>query len=315
MKRLVAGLAGLLILSACGGSSGPSAPAKLGKVDRIAKEVPSSVTAQAPLQIATDATYEPNEYKDPASGAITGWDVEFGLALCKVMGVECTFANVSFDTIIAQLKATNSRYAFSISSWSPTQDRENSGIDFVSYYRAGEAWMVKSSGGPTINTAVDMCGRTVAVETGTTEEGDAWNFMGQDVGGAPLAGKTNACQAAGKSNIKVLSFEKQTDANSALLSGRADVGFLDQPVAAYQVQKSNGQFKLTGQPCSVSPYGIAMIKGSPLEQAITDAVKYLIDNGFYKQTLDKYGVADGAIKSSDVKLNDNNPVGASCVPS
>ena len=314
MKTLLVGLVGVLALTACGGSSGPSTPASLGKVDRIAKEVPSSVTAQAPLQIASDATYEPNEYVD-ASGAITGWDVEFGLALCKVMGIECKFANVPFDTIIAQLKASNSRYAFSISSWSPTQDRENGGIDFISYYRAGESWMVKSSGGPTVNSAVDMCGKKVAVESGTTEEGDAWNFMGQDIGGAALPGKTNGCQAAGKSNISVLSFQKQTDANSALLSGRADIGFLDQPVAAWQVKQSNGQFKLSGTPCSVSPYGIALVKGSALEQPITDAVKYLIDNGFYKQTLDKYGVADGAIKSSDVKLNDNNSVGATCVPS
>lgn len=314
MKRLIAGLGSLVLLTACGGSSGPSAPTSLGKVDRIAKEVPSSVTSQAPLHIATDATYEPNEFVDPTSSAITGWDVEFGLSVCKVMGVECKFDNVAFDQIIANLKATNSKYQFSISSWSPTQDRENGGIDFISYYRAGEAWIVKASGGPTINTAVDMCGKNVAVETGTTEEGDAWGFMGQDIGGAALPGKTNGCQAAGKPNIKVLSFEHQTDANSALLSGRADVGFLDQPVAAYQVKKSNGQFKLTGQPCSVSPYGVALVKGSALEQPITDAVKYLIDNGFYKQTLDKYGVADGAIKSTDVKLNDNNSVGASCVP-
>jgi polar amino acid transport system substrate-binding protein len=65
----------------------------------------------------------------------------------------------------------------------------------------------------------------------------------------------------------------------------------------------------------VAPYGLALIKGSPLEQALTDAIKYVIDNGFYKQVLDKWGVADGAIKSSDVKLNDNNAVGATCVPS
>ncbi len=55
------------------------------------------------------------------------------------------------------------------------------------------------------------------------------------------------------------------------------------------------------------------MKGSPLEQAITDAVKYMIDNSFYKQVLDKWGVADGAIQTSDVKLNDNSSVGAVCV--
>jgi len=84
-------------------------------------------------------------------------------------------------------------------------------------------------------------------------------------------------------------------------------------VAAYQVKQSNGQFKLSGQPCSVTPYGLAILKGSSLEPALTDAIKYTIDNGFYKQVLDKWGVADGAIQTSDVKLNDNNSVGAVCV--
>jgi polar amino acid transport system substrate-binding protein len=265
------------------------------------------------LQIATDATYEPNEFVDPTSGNITGWDIDFGLALCKIMGVQCTFQNVTFSTIITQLKAPSSRYQFSLSSWSPTQDREDSGIDFISYYRAGEAWIVKASGGATINSAADLCGKTVAVETGTTEESDAYTFMGQGVGGAPVAGQTDKCKSAGKSDIKVLSFDKQTEANAALLSGRADAGWLDQPVAAYQVKQSNGQFKLSGQPCSVAPYGLAILKGSALEAAITDAVKYMIDNSFYKQVLDKWGVADGAIQTSDVKLNDNSSVGAVCV--
>jgi polar amino acid transport system substrate-binding protein len=315
MKKEVVALAGLLILSACGGSPAPSTPSTLGKVDSIANKVPADLKALGTLQIASDATYEPNEFVDPSSGAITGWDVDFGLNLCKVMGVQCQFQNVTFNTIIAQLKATSPRYQFSISSWSPTQDRENGGIDFISYYRAGESFIVKTSGGPAISSTGDLCGKTVAVEKGTTEESDAWNYLGEDVGGAPLSGQTNRCKTAGKGDIKILSFEKQTEANSALLSGQADAGFLDQPVAAYQVKQSNGQFKVSGQPCSVSPYGIAIVKGSTLEPAITDAVKYLIDNGFYKTTLDKWGVADGAIKSADVKLNDNNAVGATCVPS
>jgi polar amino acid transport system substrate-binding protein len=312
MSRKLVALAGLVILTACGGSNTPTTPSSLGKVDRIAAEVPSSMKGQT-IQIATDATYEPNEFVDAASGNITGWDVDFGTELCTVMGVQCQFQNVTFGTIITQLKATSSRYQFSLSSWSPTQDRENSGIDFISYYRAGEAWIVKSSGGATINSAADLCGKTVAVETGTTEESDAYTYMGQGVGGAPVAGQTDKCTTAGKADIKVLSFGKQTEANAALLSGRADAGWLDQPVAAYQVKQSSGQFKLSGQPCSVAPYGLAIVKGSPLEQAITDSVKYLIGSSYYKQVLDKWGVADGAIQTADVKLNDNNSVGAVCV--
>src|SRR5437879_4310376 len=71
------------------------------------------------------------------------------------MGLVCTANNVTFDDIIAQLKASTPaeqaggdkpRYQFSISSWTPTAKREMSGIDFVSYFQAGEAWVAKAGG-------------------------------------------------------------------------------------------------------------------------------------------------------------------------
>jgi len=160
-----------------------------------------------------------------------------------------------------------------------------------------------------------MCGRTVAVETGTTEESDAWGYMGKQVGGTAIAGDKDNCAAASKQPIKVSSFEKQTDANTALVSGRAEILWLDQPVAGYQVKQSGGKMKLGGQPCSVAPYGLALVKGSPLEKALTDAIKYLIDNGYYATIMKKWGVEEGSLNNSEVKLNDNNAIGSSCVPS
>jgi polar amino acid transport system substrate-binding protein len=174
---------------------------------------------------------------------------------------------------------------------------------------------VKASGGATISSAADMCGKNVAVESGTTEETDAWGYMGQKVGGTAISGDTNNCKTAGKGDIKVQGFATQTEANSALLSGRADIGWLDQPVAGYQVKQTAGKLKIGGQPCSVSPYGIAIVKGSALEKALTDAVKYLIDNGYYKTILQNWSVTEGSIASSDVALNNNNAIGATCVPS
>jgi polar amino acid transport system substrate-binding protein len=317
MKRLplVLVMTAMTVAASCGGTSnspGSSASGGPSKVASVAGEVPSSVPT--PIQIATDATYAPNEFINPDTGAIEGWDIDLGKAICKVMGVACTFNNVIFSNIIPQLKADGPRYLFSMSSYTPTAEREKGGIDFITYYKAGEAWVVKASGGPSVNSAADMCGHTVAVETGTTEESDAWGYMGKQVGGTAITGDKNNCPT-GK-DIKVSSFDKQTDANSALLSGRADILWVDQPVADYQVKQSGGKMKLGGKPCSVAPYGIALPKGSPLEKPITDALKYLMDNNsYYANVLKTWGVEDGAVQSSDVKLNDNNSVGGTCVPS
>jgi polar amino acid transport system substrate-binding protein len=289
-------------------AAGPAAQAS------IVAEVPSAIKAAAPLQIATDATYAPNEFVDPNSGDLVGWDVELAKEVCAVLGVTCTINNVTFSDIIPALLENPAKYQMAFSSFTPTSAREAKGIDFITYYQAGEAWLVKT-GGASISSAADMCGHTVAVESSTTEESDAWGFMGMQPSGAQITGDTNHCKAAGKQDITVLSFGTQTQANTALLSGRADFGWLDQPVADYQAKLESGKLKIAGTACSVSPYGVAMVKTTGLEQAVTDAIKYLIDNGWYTKLLNKWGVADGAITSSAVTLNNNNATGASCVPS
>src|SRR5438477_1194545 len=174
MKRLpIVLITVAMTLAACGGSSAGPAASSSGpaKVASIAAEVPSSVPT--PIQIATDATYSPDEYIDPTTGDIIVWDIDLGKAICEVMGVACTFNNVTFDSIIPQLTATNPRYVLGISSFTPTAEREAKGIDFVSYYKAGEGWVVAASSSITLHSAADMCGHTIAVETGTTEETDA----------------------------------------------------------------------------------------------------------------------------------------------
>jgi polar amino acid transport system substrate-binding protein len=326
-RQFTAGLTfSALLLAACGSNTSTPSSAGGGTVatptvqQSIAAEVPASIKG-SPVQIATDATYAPNEFINPQTGNIEGWDIDLGNAICKVLGLVCTFNNVTFDDIIAQLKASTPgevaggdkpRYQFSISSWSPTAKREMSGIDFVSYYQAGEAWLVKP-GGATITMASDMCGHKIAVESGTVEESDAWGFTGKQVGGTAIAGDTDHCPSG--QDLTVDSFQTQTQADQALLSGRDDIGWLDQPVADYQVKQESGKLKVAGSPCSVAPYGIAIVNGNPLEKAIQDAVKYLIDNGYYTSILNNWGVKDGAIASSVVTVNNNNSVGATCVPS
>jgi polar amino acid transport system substrate-binding protein len=308
------------LLAACGGSTGSSTPTSSAaangpaKQATIAAEVPAAVAAAAPLQIATDASYAPNEFIDPGTGAVVGWDVDLAKEVCAVLGVACTVSNVPFTDIIPALLEKPAKYQMSFASFTPTAAREAKGIDFITYYQAGEAWFVKA-GGASISTAADMCGHTVAVESGTLEESDAWGYMGMQPGGAKISGDTNHCSAAGKQDITVLSYGLQTAANTALLSGRAEIGWSDQPVADYQVHLLAGKVKISGTACSIAPYGVAMVKSTGLEQAVGDAIKYLIDNGFYGKLLTHSGVQAGAIPSSAVSVNNNKSVGASCVPS
>ena len=313
LRKLLA-LTALFILAACGettsgGTSSPSANG-IAKVDSIANEVPSDIKSKGAVQIGVDATYLPNEGIDPDTGQIVGWDIDLGYAIGQVMGIRFVFNNADFSSIIPDI---GTRYDLGISSFSPTAEREKT-VDFVTYFQAGEQWFVKT-GGPQISGPADMCGQTVAVETGTTEEADAYGFMGKNPDGSSIKGDTNNCKAAGKGDITVHSFTKQTDANADLLSGHSTIGWADQPVSDYQVKLSTGQLALSGKPCSIAPYGIALPKGSAMGQALQDAIKYLIDHGYYLTILKKWNVQDGAIQSSSVALNQNSiPGQPSCVP-
>ena len=74
----------------------------------------------------------------------------------------------------------------------------------------------------------------------------------------------------------------------------------DSPVAAYFVNKSNGQFKLTGSGDNTAPYGIAIPKGNGMAKPLLDALKVLMSNGHYKAILTKWGIQDGAIDNPKI---------------
>src|SRR5579872_317919 len=332
LRSLGLSIAVMLVAVACGSTSpatsatgyvpypGPWAGPFPSKVDSIASEVPASLRSAGPLQLATSSDALPIDGIDPNTGALVGWDVDVGAAICKVMGVVCTPNNVTFDDILAQLKASTPdeisngdkpRYVFSIAGWTPTVERENSGIDFISYAQGGENW-VERVGGPTITQALDMCGHTVVTGSGGIEEAQAWGFMGKQVGGVPIAGDKDNCTAAGKPDIKVLSLSGVPAVYEALISGRADFVWDDGSIA-YKVAQINGsgpkKVQIGGSGCSESAYAIALVKGSPIEQAVTDAVKYIIDHGYYTKILDHWSAQDSAIPSSEVSLNNNTVIG------
>ena len=124
---------------------------------------------------------------------------------------------------------------------------------------------------------------TVAVEKGTTQADDA-------------AKQGKECVAAGKKDVTVSVFPDQNGANLAIASGRAQVGMADSPVAAWIVEESHGQFKLTGDAYNSAPYGIAIPKNSGLAEPVLGALKKVIASGEYAKILHKWGITQGAIK-------------------
>jgi polar amino acid transport system substrate-binding protein len=295
MRKLVAAAAAvvvvLLVLTGCGSSSSSSSSTTSSSSSStsaanasLAAKVPAAIKSKGTLNVATEAQYAPNEFIAPDGHTVIGMDAELMDAIASTLGLKAKLINSDFETIIPGLAA--GRYDLGISSFTDTKEREKT-VDFVDYFSAGISFYAKSSANPAVTTVADLCGKTVAAEKGTTEAEEAEK-------------QSKKCTKEGKKAVSTLSFPGQNAVNLAVSSGRAEVGMADSPVADYQVQKSEGGFKLIGKEYEVAPYGIAIPKTSGMTTPVLEALKAVIADGTYAKILAKWGLQSGAIKAPSV---------------
>jgi len=263
--------------SSGGGDStvSPVASSSGGPNSAAAALVPDSIKSKGTLLVAADASYAPNEFLAEDGTTVEGMDVDLAEAIGEELGLDVTVKNATFDNIIPGL--ANGRFDLGMSSFTDTLEREKT-VNFVTYFSAGTSFVSKTDGGPDITSLDSLCGLKLAVESGTTQEA-----AGTD--------QSKKCTNDGQEKVDVLSFDTQDQANLALNSGRADATAADSPVAAYQVQQSNGTLKL-GFEFGEAPYGIAIPKeAGTMDQAVLEALKSLIAKGTYGEILEKIGRA------------------------
>ncbi|WP_035798088.1 ABC transporter substrate-binding protein [Kitasatospora mediocidica] len=284
---------GSLVLTGCGssgssssssGASSAAAIATPSAVASLAAMVPADVKSSGKLVVGTDASYAPNEFKDD-SGKIQGMDIDLAAAIAAKLGLTTDVQDSKFTAIIPGIQAN--KYQLGMSSFTDSKDREAT-VDMVTYFTAGTGTAVKK-GNPQKIDANDLCGKKVAVQTGTTQADEITNTLNP------------ACVKAGKPTIPNNGdkFDLQTDVTNAVVAGRDDAMLADSPVVDYAV-KTSGQLDRIGTVTDSAPYGVVVAKGSALTPAVQGAVQSLIDDGTYKQILQKWGVEAGAINKSVV---------------
>lgn len=285
--RVMAPAIALLALAGCGSSSSSTSSSTAATATvpaavvnaAIAAKVAQAIKQKGSMTVASDATYAPNEFVGSDGHTIEGMDPDLMNAIAGVLGLKANIVNATFNTIIPGLAA--GKYDVGASSFTDTKEREKT-VEFVDYYNAGISFYAKSGSNPGVKTVADLCGKTVSVEKGTTEEEEAKAQSGK-------------CTKEGKPGVTVLVFPNQNQANLAVSSGRAQLGMADSPVAAYQVKQSNGAFQLVGETYGVAPYGIAFPLHSSLTHPTLEALKQLIADGTYAKILEKWGLQAGAI--------------------
>ena len=279
----------LSLLTGCGSKTEDSAPAD----STPAEETPAESAAAASLLekvktsgklvVGTEAQYAPYEFKD-LNANFAGCDMWLAQQIADHLGVELEVVDMSFDGIIPAVKS--GQVDLGIAAFTITKERMES-VDFVSYFTAGMGYAV-AKGNPKNVNPDDLCGLNVAVETGTVEE-DAINKTAKQ------------CKADGKKDITIQSSKQQTDATTAVVTGKADVFFADSPVVGYAIAQTEGQLEQLGKDFDSVPNAIAIKKGdSQTTEAVQKAMQKLMDDGTYTKILQHWGVESGALDKAEI---------------
>lgn len=245
------------------------------------------------LTICSDLPYPPQEYFD-ANGDPIGADIEIGAEIATRLGLKEAVQNTVFDTIAAALLA--GKCDLIISSYDIRPDRLSQ-FNMIPYFKSGQAFVVAKGNPENIKASVDLCGKAVGVESGTSEL-DHLNGTGSY---KPAEGLIAQCVAAGKDKIEVKSFAHDSDALLSLQSNKVSAYFTDLPVAAYYVKQQPDLYEVT---LNLNPVtqGIAVSKDSSksqLEAGVKAALESMMADGSYLKILSKYNLEAGALTSTN----------------
>ena len=218
-------------------------------------------------------------------GIIYGLDIDLADALGQELGVSINVKQVAFENLIPGIES--GRYNFSISAQNDTKAREKV-VSFVDFINDGSGFLVQTSSTVKhLSLSNELCGLTVGVLAGSTEQLD-------------IQKQATTCASAGKPKLTEDVYSSNPAGILALESGRVQVYDGDGLENAYISKQSGTKVTQSGLPYSVAPVGIVIAKGSPLLRIFQKALQDLINSGKYAQTLAKYGAQVGAEKVATV---------------
>lgn len=306
--RLIAA-AVLAVAIACSGCSNPPGSSDNPPIDGLSgldittddaarAALPADIRDAGVVRVATDVPYAPFEmFASDGSNSIVGLDYDLGQALARTLGVRFEFGQQAFDGIIPAIQAR--KFDLVMSAMTDTKERQGV-LDFVDYSVSGSGILVAKGNPHGITTLTDLCGRDVAVQSGSKQA-------------KMLTAEDNPCRAAGRPDATVAQKPKDTDAQLALMSGQVVADFMDKPAAGYAARTadSGNLFDVVDDReapggTDATPNGIGVGRDRPqLTAAIRVALQHLIDDGTYTRILDAWGESGIGIETASINAGES----------
>lgn len=279
---------------ASGGSSDSRVPDTSGILDAVEKDdaiaagLPAAIADTGTLTVGSNVQSPPNNFYAADGTTVVGSDHDVITAIGRVLGLEVEYQNQDFGSLITSLQS--GRVDVTIAAMNDTGERQEA-IDFVDYLTSGITIMVQK-GNPADITGPDaLCGKSVAVVTGTSQQ--------------EFAEETSAqCEQDGQDPLEVTVTDSDSQNQTQLRTGRIDAIVNDLPSAVYisETTQDGEAFEVVpGDVIDGAPYGIGVNKEQPeLRDAIAEALDHLIEDGTYGEILDAWGIDSGAVDAAAV---------------
>ena len=240
--------------------------------------LPPGVKPGTTLTVASDASYEPNEFLAADGQTIVGMDVELLRGALQCLGLKAKFQNAKFDNILPGI--VGGKYDIGASSFTITAARLKQ-VTMISYFSAGTQW-VTQKGNPKKFNPTKPCGHSVGLQTGTTQADEV------------TAINKGICKS---DPVKAVVEDLQSKVTTDLLAGKVDAMAADSPVALYAVKKTGDKLQAIGKITGSAPYGVVLPKNEDkLGVAIAQAFAQMATNGSYQKILAKWGQQSGAVQ-------------------
>ena len=219
-----------------------------------------------------DPEYPPFSYVGD-DGEYTGFDVEICQAVCEKLGWDFEVFAVNWDEKLVQLDADECDCVWSGMTILDSMTEAGYVISDP-YFDNEQVLLVKEDSD--IQSSADLEGKTVAVQLGTSGEA----LLGDDSedGLADLAAKFG----------DLVTCDSFLKCFTELEGGAVDAVFVDEPVAAAQVNKAEG-FRIIDEGLGFEQYGIAFrADDQDLCDQVQGALAELVEDGTYAEIAEKY---------------------------
>src|SRR6266852_8107106 len=221
----------------------------------IAVELPPEIAKQGSVRVAVVPNYPPMEFRDPATNALTGFDVELGEALGRKLGVKIAWQETSFDQMMPAI--ATGRVDAILSGMTDLKSRQDTAT-FVDYLRNGPRFFIQQSRAAEFRDAMALCGKTVGASRRTSFP-------------KLIAAWSDA--HCGSDPIKFVGTEGSADARTQLKQGRLDAAVQGGETLPYMVDLEPGAYVAIGEVFAVQFTGLALnVKEQALQQAIVEAL-------------------------------------------